>query len=131
MGGPARPAGLTAPRAAALRLVAERPGCSQRDVARELATDPMNARHLVADLATRGLLTRVRATQDRRREQLSVTEAGERLVSRVVDESVALTGDLAARLGPDRYATLARLLATLDTVLAPGPPGAGGARAGT
>lgn len=91
----------------------------------------MNARHLVADLATRGLLTRVRATQDRRREQLSVTEAGERLVSRVVDESVALTGDLAARLGPDRYATLARLLATLDTVLAPGPPGAGGARAGT
>lgn len=111
------PLGLTAPRAAVLRLVAQHPGCSQRDVARELATDPMNARRLVADLATRGLLTRERAARDRRREQLRLTDAGHRLASRVAGEAQELTTDLAARLGLERYATLSHLLAAFDSVL--------------
>lgn len=65
-----------------LILVHRHPGLSQRALAGRLAMDPGNLVALLDGMDDRGLLTRRRDPDDRRRRTLHLTAAGERLLER-------------------------------------------------
>jgi len=60
----------------AMVLIEANPGCSQSDLARELAMDKSVLVAVVDDLEQRGLARRARSTVDRRRNVLEITAEG-------------------------------------------------------
>jgi DNA-binding MarR family transcriptional regulator len=70
-----------------MALIEANPGCSQSDIAREVAMDKANLVALLGELEKRGLALRTRSTSDRRRNSLSLT-----------DEGVKVMRDLQARI---------------------------------
>ena len=65
---------------------------SRRELAERLQCDPSNVTFLVDRLESRGLLTRARATSDRRIKTLALTPAGievrDRLIATIADSSM-------------------------------------------
>ncbi len=84
-----------------LAVLHRRPGASQRDLCDELDLDRSTIAALVARLQRKGTIERVRDTDDRRRNTLRLTAAGEkeltRLRPRVDRVEEALTAGLSAR----------------------------------
>ncbi len=113
------PTGLTAPQAAVLALLRRHPGGSQRDLARLLATDPMNVQRLVAHLAGLGLVDSRPDPADGRRHQLALSEAGARLAGQVEELAGQVEERIAALLGPQGRERLLELLLALETGLDP------------
>lgn len=70
------PFGLRSGAFSTLALIAANPGCSQNDIARELAMDKSGIVAIVDELEQRGLASRTRLAHDRRRHALSLTPAG-------------------------------------------------------
>ncbi|MBN2760806.1 MAG: MarR family transcriptional regulator [Rhodobacteraceae bacterium] len=60
----------------------------------------------VAQLEAEGYLTRARASDDRRREDLALTEAGRAVFVALGARGMAYQADMAARIGPERFAAL-------------------------
>jgi DNA-binding MarR family transcriptional regulator len=60
----------------------------------------------VAQLEADGFLTRTRATDDRRREDLALTEAGRTVFVALGARGVAYQAEMAKRIGPDRLAAM-------------------------
>ena len=71
--------GLTAPDAGLLRKIASDPGASQQALAKHLGVMPSRMVALVDDLEAKGIVTRVRSTQDRRNYALQLTEHGRKV----------------------------------------------------
>jgi len=59
-----------------MALIDANPGCSQAEIAREVAMDKANLVALIGQLEKRGLAVRARSSGDRRRNSLSLTEEG-------------------------------------------------------
>jgi 4-carboxymuconolactone decarboxylase len=97
---------LTAPQAAALRMVAAHRGVGVRQLARELVTDTMNARRLVTFLVDAGLCEARPDPHDARRRPLHTTPAGRELAAVVVRRAGGHEDDLTHVLGPDAHAAL-------------------------
>ena len=98
-----------------LALMAANPGSSQSALARRAGLNKSALVGIVDQLEARGLAARKRSTGDRRRNQVTVTPAGEAAMQGLF---AAVTGEEAAirdALGP---ADLARLLALLDRSIA-------------
>ncbi|MBI1758824.1 MAG: winged helix-turn-helix transcriptional regulator [Actinobacteria bacterium] len=104
---------LTAPQAALLRLVTNQPGSGIRQLARQLATDPMNVQRIAEGLTGRGLLESRADPADARRRPLHPTVAGRHLATTIVERSAAVEEQLAGELGGDTYAVLLDGLARL------------------
>ena len=68
--------GITPPQAAALRGIAQTPGCSLRSLARTLGTDPMSAKRCADELESLGLIRSERLPEDRRPRTLTITDSG-------------------------------------------------------
>lgn len=97
---------ITAPQAALLRLVSSHPGRGIRQLARKLATDPMNVQRLADSLADRQLLETRVDPADARRRPLYPTTAGQRLAAVITDRAARAEKHLADQLGSDTYKVL-------------------------
>lgn len=97
-----------------LNVLRRSPGASQRDLCDELDLDRSTIADLVVRLEGRGLIERVRATADRRRNVLRLTRQGEHefdlLVPRAADVEKALTGHLSAQQRDDLRQLLTAVL---------------------
>ncbi len=75
------PDGLRPGSFSTMALIAANPGCSQSDIARETGVDKSVVVALADLLEARGLAERTRSTRDRRRNALTLTEAGHQLLA--------------------------------------------------
>jgi len=73
---------LTQKQAATLQLIGANPGVSQVDLASTLGTDRATMMATIDRLEERGFVVRRRSTEDRRRQELNLTELGEKMVAR-------------------------------------------------
>jgi DNA-binding MarR family transcriptional regulator len=94
-----------------LRLVAQRPGQSQQELARQLRTPPSRLVLLVDHLEERGLIERRRNPDDRRHHALFLTaEGGQFLRTKLAPIGAAHEDDICAALTEAERAQLAGLL---------------------
>lgn len=75
-----REAGITAAQLFVLKHIAQHPGCSLGDVVSKTLTTQSAASEVVARLVASGLVSKLAASDDRRRVELSVTAEGMRIV---------------------------------------------------
>jgi DNA-binding MarR family transcriptional regulator len=94
-----RPLGLTPPHAGVLRLLAQRPGQSQRELADALGMHAPRLVALIDELEGRGLVARERDPDDRRNYAISLTEEGRQLLAEL--GRVAREHELAMTSGLD------------------------------
>lgn len=93
-----------------LSVLDRRPGVAQKEICDELELD----RSTIADVCIRmeksGLITRVQATEDRRRNVLSLTPAGRAELSRLRPLVDTVQDELTTGLSADEHQTLRSLL---------------------
>ena len=80
---------LTQKQCATLQLIGANKGVSQVDLASTLGTDRATMMAMIDRLEQRGFLVRRRSTEDRRRQELYLTDAGETMLTdakRTIDE---------------------------------------------
>ena len=96
-----------------LAVLARRPGLAQKEICAELDLD----RSTVADICSRmeknGLLTRVAARDDRRRNVLDLTPEGNRELARLRPLVDAVQDRLTEQLSPEELEQLRMLLAKI------------------
>jgi DNA-binding MarR family transcriptional regulator len=95
---------------AALATVAERGPMSQAELGRILKVDPKDMSAIVHDLNQRGLVVRVPDPADRRKNAISLSPAGTRLLHRTEKLGEQANAELTAVLTPDEREQLIRLL---------------------
>lgn len=95
---------------AALTVLDQRPGASQRDLGRALDLDRSTIADLVARMVRRGLIERERDKDDRRRNVLQLTAAGRDELVRLRPRVEAIEPTLTAGLSPSERDQLRRLL---------------------
>ena len=71
-------------------LVDANPGCSQADLARELAIDKSMLVSIVDELEAQGLARRTRSPADRRRNSLTLTGEGRRVMHEMLEATGAV-----------------------------------------
>ncbi|MBT2186167.1 MarR family winged helix-turn-helix transcriptional regulator [Sphingobium nicotianae] len=91
-------------------LIQANPGCSQSELAREVAMDDSAMVAIIDELEQRGLALRSRSTADRRRNSLSLTAQGEALVAQMVDCAMAVERPIRDAMSEKELATLIALL---------------------
>lgn len=95
---------------AALTVLDQQPGASQRELGRVLDLDRSTIADLVARMVRRGLIERERDPGDRRRNVLQLTSAGRDELARLRPRVEAIEPILTAGLSPSERAELRRLL---------------------
>ena len=118
--------GLSAREAGAIRIIGQRPGISQREVAHALGAPPSRTVALLDELSSGGLVDRERNEADRRNNALSLTAEGRAMLGRLHAVAEEHQAHVLATLEPDERVTLAALLQKLSagTGLTPdGHPG--------
>jgi DNA-binding MarR family transcriptional regulator len=110
--------GLTAPQAALLRAVAQRPGSGLRELARQVCTDAMNAKRLADHLERAGLVSSAPDPGHRQRRVFRPAGSGAAIAAELARRAAAHDRLLASALGTAELAGLQRLLDRLDAVLA-------------
>ena len=113
---------LTAPQAALLRVIASEPGLGVREIARRLATDPMNVARLADGLHGRKLIETLPDPADARRRPLHPTSAGRHLATELDVRAQEQERRLAAELGEPAYDALLDGLARLAELEVVGEP---------
>lgn len=118
--------GLSPPQAALLRVVAQRPGCGLRELARRMNTDAMNAKRLADHLQRAGLVKSEADPRHRQRRVLRPTGAGAGLAAELERRAAAQQRQLATLIGPAEVAHLLTLLDRVEAAVAASPPGSPG-----
>ncbi|WP_147039497.1 MarR family winged helix-turn-helix transcriptional regulator [Microbacterium aerolatum] len=98
------PLGLTHPQYLVMLALWERSPRSLNDLAADLALDPATASPLVKRLEKEGLIARERSSEDERRLDIRLTDAGTRLRERAVDVPRQVMA--AVHMDVDQIATL-------------------------
>jgi len=91
-------------------LIKANPGCSQSELAREVAMDDSAMVAIIDELEQRGLAVRSRSTADRRRNSLSLTPAGDTLMHEMIGCAMAVERPIREALSEEEQATLIALL---------------------
>ena len=104
------PEGLRLGHLAVLGALAEGEARAQRELAELLRIHPSDMVSLVEDLAQRELVSRTSDPADRRRNQISLTPAGRRLIRSATTESRRIHRRLFAALSTQERETLRLLL---------------------
>lgn len=105
--------GLTGPQRAVLRVLATQPGASSTTLARAAGVGQATLTDMLDRLVARGLVVRTRSAADRRRVELALTEAAERLL---VSSPVPLPPDFVERYAALPAAERERLVASIETI---------------
>lgn len=108
------PEGLPTGSLTLLALIAANPGSSQNALARRAGINKSALVGIAEDLERRGLIARARSTADARRNNLTVTPAGEQVMTDLFAAVSREEGPIRDALGAD----LGRLLALLDRAIA-------------
>lgn len=110
--------GLSLTEFTALSVLAMRPGLSNAQLARRSLVTPQAMHKVVRSLESAGLVTRAPLPEGGRELATTITEAGARLVTRVLPRIAAAEDRTLHALGADERRELVRLL-----TLANAPPG--------
>ncbi|MFJ8039732.1 MarR family winged helix-turn-helix transcriptional regulator [Kitasatospora sp. NPDC096147] len=102
--------GLHPPDVGLLRMIATRPGLSQRALAEDLGVVPSRVVTLIDGLEKKGLVERRRSTEDRRHHELHLSPVGAQALHAVREVATAHQADLLAALTPAQCAQLTELL---------------------
>ena len=102
--------GLTPTQWAALFKLSEAGSASQKELGRLTAIDGATMQVLMQRLIQRGLVAQKRDVRDRRRTQLSLTQAGQAIVAACVFRAERITRLTLAPLKPAQQRTLIKLL---------------------
>ncbi|MFD8141957.1 MarR family winged helix-turn-helix transcriptional regulator [Streptomyces sp. NPDC059708] len=102
--------GLTPADVGLLRMIAGRPGRSQRALAEDLGVVPSRVVRLIDDLEGKGLVERRRSAEDRRNHELHLTAEGGRTLGEVSRAATAHEDALLAALDPEQRGQLLALL---------------------
>lgn len=94
----------------ALTVLRARGDVTQRDLATELVLDSTNIVGLLNELEGRGLVERRRATEDRRRHVVSLTDAGVSLLCQAETALTAVEDEVFEALDPSQRDQLHELL---------------------
>ncbi len=94
---------------------------SQRELCDALDLDRSTVAGLVARLEARGLVARVRATADRRRNVVCLTDTGLALLRELVPSAARVDAVLTSALTPTERETLQHLLTTILDSHTPAP----------
>lgn len=105
--------GVTGRQVTLLWLVKRNPGLTLRALAEEEGISPPALSGHVDRLEAAGLLVRVRSGTDRRRVELALTPAGERLLRRVRERRTTWLAERIGVLDPEELATVAAAIAPL------------------
>jgi DNA-binding MarR family transcriptional regulator len=120
-----RPLGVGAQQFLVLQQLEALGPSSQSELADALGIDPSNLAAIVAELSDGALVARTRDAGDRRRYELRLSPAGERLLRRTDGAIVAAEDDLLAPLDPEQreqlYGLLRRLADGVDLCPTAGP----------
>ncbi|OEV14159.1 MarR family winged helix-turn-helix transcriptional regulator [Streptomyces nanshensis] len=101
----------TSPQFAVLNALEEKPGMDQRTLSEHVHLDRSTVADVVARLAGRELLERVRDRRDGRRNVLRLTAEGRRVHRRLVTRTERMNRVFLAPLDEDERRTLLRLVA--------------------
>lgn len=104
------PLGLRPRHLVALTVLREHSGGTQQALAAALQVDRTNLVGLLNELEGDGLIVRERATDDRRRHIVSLTDAGARRLGEAESALTAAEDEVLAALDPDERETLYHLL---------------------
>jgi MarR family transcriptional regulator, organic hydroperoxide resistance regulator len=97
---------LTQKQASVVRLIHANPGVSQVDIGGVLGMDRASTMAVVDRLQDRGLVVRRRCVGDRRRQELYLTEAGERVLIQVKKAVAEHEASFADRFTKAEWASL-------------------------
>ena len=109
-------AGVSEPQWRILRVLIERGPCSVQALAEAACLQPASVSRILQSMVERGLVERVQDRANRRRQVVTVTEAGRALVARFAPVSRQVTQGFAERFGPERYQQLTTLLEAFISV---------------
>ncbi len=98
---------------AALAVISRTPGASQRELGDELDLDRSTIADLVRRLEGSGLIQRKASTVDRRRFELSVTEAGRAEIARIRPIALEIEKELFGDLDAEELASFRRFLQSM------------------
>lgn len=101
----------TSPQFAVLNALVEKPDIDQRTLSEHVHLDRSTIADVVARLARRGLLERVRDPRDGRRNVLKLTEEGVRVHRKLVTRTARMNRVFLAPLDEEERETLLRLIA--------------------
>jgi DNA-binding MarR family transcriptional regulator len=104
------PFGLHSGGLSSMVLIHANPGCSQADLARELALDKSVLVAIIDDLERQGFARRGRSAIDRRRYSLMLTDEGERVMRAMLECGKSVEQPIADALSPEEYMLLITLL---------------------
>jgi DNA-binding MarR family transcriptional regulator len=102
--------GLTQKQVAVLWLIEDQPAIAQADIGRRLKMDRASVMAIVNRMQDRGFLKRGESTQDRRRQTLSLTDAGRESLAAARNCIAEHENWLKARFSPAETAMLVELL---------------------
>ena len=120
--------GLHSGALSAMALIDANPGCSQSDLARELALDKSVLVAIVDDLEKQGMAARSRSATDRRRNSLALTDLGRATMATMLDTAMDVERPIRAALSRDEVVVLTSLLRRAYAALQPGEDPPAGAR---
>ncbi|EAR51509.1 transcriptional regulator, MarR family protein [Oceanicola granulosus HTCC2516] len=81
----AQSAGMTAVQFRVLQIIAEKGGCTAKEIAQQMRVSQATVTSLVDKLVGQGMVTRTRSETDRRQINIAVTEAGQAAISDAPD----------------------------------------------
>jgi DNA-binding MarR family transcriptional regulator len=90
----------------ALQFIAANPGAMSGTLAHSLGIVPTTATSVVDRLVRRGFVQRDRRETNRRAVALTLTPAGQAVVTRLADEERAASAAMLAALAPDEHETI-------------------------
>ncbi len=107
--------GLSPGRFAALVLIDRNPGISQTALARAIGSDKSTMTPVLDKLVKSGLISRVRTPSDRRLYELSLTDAGRKVMRAMFERARRHEAELDAIVGPRDRAQFVRILRKIAT----------------
>lgn len=99
-----------------LRVLVEEGPLDPTSIARRAVLLLPSLTRILQKLEEKGLVTRVRDNNDRRRQVIAVTEAGEILIADNMPEAIELARQQRERLGPEKFDQLLALLGELNAL---------------
>ncbi len=100
-----------------MALIDRNPGISQTALARAIGSDKSTLTPVLDDLVKRGLISRVRTRSDRRLYELSLTDAGRKVMRAMQECAQRHESELDAIVGPRERAQFVRTLRKISTAL--------------
>lgn len=106
--------GITEQQWRVLRVLAEHGPQSSSTLASRASLLFPSLTRIAQTMHSKGLITLSRDEEDRRRQMISITDEGQKIIDDKADQAAEIVADLKQRLGEKKYEALLDTLALLD-----------------